>query len=95
MQVARQFAGTTVEVTQYTAQYPEDGVMVPPWCIRTPDLERSVLDIGSFGVPRKLPLIADILNRAYAASDAEYFTVSAVFVASAAQRGVTPPSYLG
>ncbi len=32
-----------------------------------------MLDCGRFAVPRKLPLIKDILGRLYDASDAEYF----------------------
>lgn len=39
----------------------------------TPDLDRSVLNVAQFRVDRKLPLLADILDRLYCSSDAEYF----------------------
>lgn len=73
MRVARDFAADSVEVGLYTAQYPEDHAIIPEWFIRTPDLRRSVLDIGRFTAQKKLPLIGDILQRLYEASDAEYF----------------------
>ncbi len=81
MRVAKQFANGAVEVAQYTAQYPEDHPIIPDSFIRTPDLDRSILDFGSFQVPRKLPLIGDILGRLYNASDAEYFIYTNVDIA--------------
>jgi len=41
--------------------------------MKTLDLDRSVLDLGQFQVPRKLPILKDILDRLYEASDADYF----------------------
>jgi hypothetical protein len=55
--------------------------MVPPDFQMTPDLERSVLDLGSFRVPRRLPLIADILDRLYEAAEAEYLIYTNVDIA--------------
>lgn len=81
MRTARRFADGAVDVEQYTAQYPEDHRIIPIGYRRTPDLERSVLDVGRFQVPRKLPLIADIVGRLYAASDAEYFVYTNVDIA--------------
>lgn len=72
MRVARQFAAGQVEVELFTTQYPEDHAVVPRDFRMTPDLERSVLDLGRFTIKRKLPLIKDILDRLYAASEAEY-----------------------
>lgn len=69
---AREYARDEVEVELYTAQYPEDRPLVPDGFTATPDLERSVLNFGTFRKPRKLPLIGDILQRLYQATDAAY-----------------------
>ena len=71
MTIARDFARGQAEVTQFTAQYPEDRHMVPDGFVLTPDIEQSVLDVGTFQVPRKLPLLKDILDRLYQSSTAE------------------------
>lgn len=81
MRVARKFAEGAVNVALFTAQYPEDQTILPDGFMATRDLDRSVLDYGSFAVPRKLPLIADILGRLYEASDAEYFIYTNVDIA--------------
>jgi hypothetical protein len=73
MRIARDFAQDIVEVNLLTAQYPEDRALVPEWFQPTPDLERSILDIGTFRKERKLPLLVDILDHLYtAAPDADY-----------------------
>lgn len=61
-----------VEVELLSAQYPEDRNMVHPAFVATEDLTRSVLDMGTFEKEMKLPIIADILDRMYNESDAEY-----------------------
>lgn len=58
-----------VEVTLLTAQYPEDRAMVPAGFVATPDLERSIRDIHGRPELRKLPPIADIIQRALDAGD--------------------------
>lgn len=68
MRLARAFARGSVEVQLLSAQYAEDRLFVPTDFERTPDLERSVIDVRSFSKPRKLPLIKDILDRLYTAS---------------------------
>ena len=73
MRLAREFARGTVDVSLHTAQFAEDHAIIPDYLACTSDLTRSVLDCGRFAVPRKLPLIKDILDRLYDASDAEYF----------------------
>jgi hypothetical protein len=74
MRVARELAaGHGIEVAHFSAQFPDGHTMVPPEFIVTPDLDRSMLDFGTFQVPRRLPLIKDILDRLYAASAAEFF----------------------
>lgn len=81
MKRARDFARGQVEVTLLTAQYPEDRPLVPEGFRMTPDLDRSVLDFGTFRKPRKLPLLVDIVDRLYAASDAEYLIYTNVDIA--------------
>jgi len=73
MRIARDFALNVVEVRLLTAQYPEDRALVPEWFQPTSDLERSILDIGTFRKERKLPLLVDILDRLYTgAPEADY-----------------------
>jgi hypothetical protein len=81
MQVAREVAQPVCDVELYAAQYPEDHAIIPEYFIRTPDMERSMMDLGVFEKPRKLPLIKDILDRLYAASDSEYFIYTNVDIA--------------
>jgi len=76
MRVAREFARGRVDVTLLTAQFREDRPVVPDWFGLTPDLDRSVLDVGHFRLPRKLPLLVDILDRLYAASEGAEYLVS-------------------
>jgi hypothetical protein len=64
-----------------SAQYPEDRGFVPEGFGTTPDLERSVLDLGTFKVPRKLPLLADIIGRMYDNSDADWLIYTNVDIA--------------
>ncbi|MDP9178581.1 MAG: hypothetical protein M3O61_12945 [Gemmatimonadota bacterium] len=72
MRAAREAASSAVEVELFSAQYQEDRVLVPEFFLPTPDLNRSILDVGSFRKPYKFPLIRDILDRLYEATDAEY-----------------------
>lgn len=65
MRRARSTARNLVDVALLTAQFPEDRPFVPDDFVATPDLERSALDLGEFKVPRKLPLVRDILDRLY------------------------------
>jgi hypothetical protein len=81
IRIAREFARDRVEVTCFTVQYPEDRPLMPSGFLATPDLERSVLDFGTFQRRRKLPLIKDILDRLYEASEADYLIYSNVDIA--------------
>lgn len=98
MRTAQACAQDRAEVELLTAQFAEDAPAVPDGFRPTPFLERSVLDCGAFQVSRKLPLIADLLDRLYAASpDADYLLYTNVdialmphfyrFVASAIEHG--------
>ena len=81
MRTAREFAAQQTKVTHFTAQFPEDRSVIPPDFTPTPDLERSVLDIESFRVARKLPLMKDILDRLYRETTAEYLIYTNVDIA--------------
>jgi hypothetical protein len=73
MRAAREYAQGQMQVDLFTAQFPEDRAAVPPDFQPTPDLERSVLNMGVFQRQRKLPLLCDILDHLYhAAFDADY-----------------------
>ncbi len=81
MRIARDFCAGQVHVEFFSAQYAEDHVVVPDGFQPTLDLERSVLDVGNFQQRRKLPLLADILDRLYEATDAEYLIYTNVDIA--------------
>jgi hypothetical protein len=78
MEIARDFGLGTVDVALLSAQYSEEHRVVPESFIKTRDLDRSVLDVGTFQVPRKLPIIKDILDRAYETVEADYIIYSNV-----------------
>lgn len=59
-----------LEIFQCAVGYAEDAPMFPTEFRRLPELTRSVLDMGRFQRPRKLPLIADLVARAVEAADA-------------------------
>jgi hypothetical protein len=81
MRAARAAAAGEVEVELLTAQFAEDRAMVPADFRAAEDLTRSILDFGSFRKRRKLPLIADILARLQAASQADYYIYTNVDIA--------------
>lgn len=76
-----------VEVELWSTQYVEDRNMIPEEFRATKDLDRSVLDLGSFEKQMKLPLIGDIVQRLYDESDAEYLIYTNVDI------GVYPNFY--
>ncbi len=79
MRVAAEYVAPAIEVDLISAQYPEDRPIVPPFFDVTRDLDRSAIDIGSFQVPRKLPVLADLLQRMREASpDADYYVYTNV-----------------
>ena len=82
MQIAKDFAQADIDVSLFTAQFPEDRPMIPDGFTPTPDLDRSVLDVATFKKKRKLPLLRDILDRLYeAAPDADYLAYTNVDIA--------------
>ena len=89
MRIAQQLAATfSIPVELCAVNFPEDDEIVPKFFGCRRHLERSVLDVGRFSIPRKLPLIKDILDRATAATQAEFIIYSNVDIA------VVPHFYL-
>lgn len=71
--------GPNVEL--FAICYPEDRKLVPDGFNLLPLLKRSILDIGSFKIPRKLPLLLDILDTLYNHTTAEYLIYTNVDIA--------------
>lgn len=88
MRIAQRFALGQVEVELFSTQYLEDRPIAPADFHSTPDLEESVLDYANFQERRKLPLLKDILDRLYRATDAEYLIYTNVDI------GLLPHFYL-
>lgn len=82
MRRAREASESDISVELLATGYPEDRPVFPADFIVTKDLKHSVLDKGSFRVPRKLPLLRDLVNRLYEGSPAEWlvFTNSDIAV---------------
>ncbi|MFK7784702.1 MAG: hypothetical protein AB8B56_06295 [Crocinitomicaceae bacterium] len=87
MRRAKERAKDVAEIELWSAQYAEDRNMIPEGFLATKDLDRSVLDLGSFEKQLKLPLIGDIVQRLYDESDAEYMIYTNVDI------GVYPTFY--
>ncbi len=81
MRRASVYAEFELDITLYSAQYLPDKAIIPSYFIQTPDLQRSVLDVAEFGAARKLPLLADVLDRLYEVSRADYFIYTNVDIA--------------
>jgi len=64
MRSAKEFAADEVAVNLVTTQYPEDHSIIPEFFTKTKDLDRSLLDFGTFDKPKKLPVLKDIFKRA-------------------------------
>lgn len=69
---ARAFTDGGIEVELFAVAYEEDHTAIPDFFERLPDLDRSVLDFGTFAKTKKLPLISDILHRLHEHTDAEW-----------------------
>lgn len=79
MRIAReQAAASSIKVELCAVNFPEDDEIVPAFFKRGEHLKRSIQDVGTFSIPRKLPLIKDILDAIVPASDAEYIIYSNV-----------------
>jgi hypothetical protein len=85
---AKEKAKDFVTVDLLTAQYEEDRAILPEGFYPTKNLEYSVLDFNSFERKVKLPFIADILDRLYTESVADYLIYTNVDI------GLFPDFYL-
>ncbi|MDQ8184960.1 hypothetical protein [Pelagicoccus sp. SDUM812002] len=81
MRRAKAIAAPLVDVELMSVQYSEDNDIVPDDFRTLPELETSVLDLGIFQRPRKLPILRHILDRAYQATDADYLIYTNVDIA--------------
>ena len=82
MRLARRFSNGNTDVSLLSTCYPDDRSLVPPFFASTPDLTNSVMDVGTFGRPRRLPLLRDLFARLYDASEgADYVIYSNVDIA--------------
>lgn len=61
-----------ISITLLSTQYIEDQKIIPDYIHKKRNLTRSVLDEGEFVIPRKLPLIVDILDK-LSDVDSDYF----------------------
>jgi hypothetical protein len=83
MRVAQDYARNLVDVKLFSAQYSEDRPLVPSYITKTPNLNRSILDMYPNCGTRKLPFLKDILDRLFESSDAEYLIYTNVDIALA------------
>lgn len=72
MRRARECAASGISVELVAAVYPEDRDMVPAGFDATKHLDRSVLDLHDFQIPRKLPFLSDLLGSLHDHSAADW-----------------------
>ena len=73
MLAAKSNTGNDCFVTLCTTQFQEDIAIIPDGFLQLSNLERSVLDVNKELVGKKLPLIADILDRLTEAPNTDYY----------------------
>lgn len=81
MRRAQKTAAETVSVRLLATCMRGEEDLLPEGFTAMPSLSRSVLDIGTFRVQRKLPLLKDILDTLYTHSTAEYLIYTNVDIA--------------
>ena len=82
MRRSRTFCESTgLQIEIYYTCYPEDKSVAPADFIKTGYLKRSVLDIKDFLIKRKFPILKDILDELYNATDADYLIYTNVDIA--------------
>lgn len=72
LRTAKAYVQGKVKIELFTAQFEEDVEIIPSYFTQTPMLTRSAPDLAEFSIYRKLPLIRDILQRLYEATNSEY-----------------------
>ena len=81
MLTAQQTASPSVKVDLFTAQFSEDHGILPHDFHITPDLSRSVRDLGYPQEVPSFPLISDLIDRLFEATKAEYLIYTNVDIA--------------
>lgn len=82
LRIAAEHARDVADVRQHAVTFPEDRQPLPGHLDPLPHLERSVQDVGTFRTDRRLPLLADLLERLHAAgADADLLVYSNVDIA--------------
>ena len=77
MRRARHFAAPEHPVTCVAVAFPEDVELIPADVVNGPALQRDVTDIGRFAIPRRLPLLFDILKNGVSAFSGRETTLRA------------------
>jgi len=72
MKVARNEAIKKVDINLCTTQYQEDSKLIPNYFTKLSNLKQSVLDHSNFEKELKLPLIKDIILKAYHETTSDY-----------------------
>jgi len=88
MRIAKEKAKDVVEVELLAAAFPEDQKIVPEYFKSTSPLKESVLDHQDFFKRIKLPLIREILEKAFLESSADFIIYSNVDI------GLYPDFYI-
>lgn len=78
---ARQFSKFTDQINLYTTQFEEDTAIIPTYFTQLSHLERSILAVNTELKGKKLPLIHDILEKAYLETDEQYIIYTNVDIA--------------
>ena len=73
--------GIADEVTLAAACYPEDESIVPDYFDEKFILKNSVLDFGDFDIPKKLPLVSEIIQKANSSGSYDFLIYTNVDIA--------------
>ena len=91
---AKEYSKGRVDVKTYVTQYEDAQSIAPADFKMLANLNRSVSDISAFKIPRKLPLIKDILDMLYANTDAEYLIYTNLDICLMPQFYLTVNDYI-
>lgn len=76
IRIAVENAKNLMDIEVIATSFEEDIHIIPPFITTASSLKRSVLDVGHFKKKIKLPLLADILEKAYYESTSDYIIYS-------------------
>lgn len=94
IRLAKEFAHQKVQVELFAACYPEDRETVSDFFTLLPLPERSVLDVGTFQKAKKYPLVTDVFQLVFKATDAEYIVFTNMDISLMPQFYVTVQALL-